>query len=160
MEYIDIYTDGACSQGAFEKWPGGWAIVAIPSNRNQVIISGGAEQTTNNEMELTAFLTALKFADFQSTMLKYDVVNIYTDSAYIHNCLKEKWYIKWRNNGWVNSAKEPVKNKELWEQIIKLVESIKTTLELNILKVKAHADNEYNNLVDRIAVEEKEKHVR
>jgi ribonuclease HI len=159
MNFIEVYTDGACSQGAFMPWPGGYGVLVVEKDKENLIISGGAEQTTNNEMELMAFLTALEhIAYFRKD--KYDYVNIYTDSAYIHNCFKQKWYVKWKLNNWVSSTKEPVKNKHIWEKIINIYESIEWSIKINILKVKAHSNNEYNNLVDIIAVAEKEKHRR
>lgn len=152
---IDIYTDGACAQGAFSPWPGGYAAVAILSDRDNIVVTGSSPDTTNNEMELTAFLKALNIADFQTFMKKYSEVNIYTDSAYIHNCFEQKWYEKWEANNWINASKEPVKNKDLWVEILKLFKQVNRQTKLNICKVKAHADNEYNNLVDRLAVEAK-----
>ena len=152
---IDVYTDGACAQGAFSPWPGGYAAVAVLTDRDNIVVTGSSANTTNNEMELTAFLNGLRIIDFQIFMKKYDEVSIYTDSAYIHNCFKEKWYEKWERNNWITASKEPVKNKQLWVEIIKLVKQINRQSMLNICKVKAHADNEYNNLVDRLAVEAK-----
>lgn len=152
---LEIYTDGACTQGAFMPWPGGYAVVAIPEYRDKIVITGRKDQTTNNEMELTAFLTGLKIADFQTFMKKYEEVNIYTDSAYIHNCFAQKWYEKWQANNWISSSKEPVKNKELWVEILTLYQVVNRQTKLNILKVKAHSDNEYNNLVDELAVKAK-----
>jgi ribonuclease HI len=154
---IDIYTDGACTQGAFMPWPGGYAVYAIFSDRDPVIIDGGKLHTTNNEMELMAFLKALELADFQSFMKKYDVVTIYTDSAYIHNCFEQKWYEKWLKNNWINSSKEEVKNKELWIKILNTANKVKTQTELKIQKVPAHSTNKYNNLVDELAVKAKEE---
>jgi ribonuclease HI len=159
MNYIDIYTDGACSQGAFDKWPGGYAVLVVEKNKENIIISGGLEQTTNNRMELMGFITALEHVgSFRKE--GYDYINIYTDSAYIHNCLNQKWYVKWKLNNWIGSNKEPVKNKDLWEKTIMLMENLDKIIKLNIIKVKAHANNEYNNLVDKIAVGEKEKRGR
>ena len=155
MSIIEIYTDGACTQGAFMPWPGGYAVYAIMPDREPIIVEGGKLHTTNNEMELTAFLKALEVADFQTFMKQYDLVKIYTDSAYIHNCFEQKWYEKWEANNWINSSKEPVKNKELWVEILKLFAQVNRQTKLNICKVKAHANNDYNNLVDRLAVEAK-----
>jgi ribonuclease HI len=157
MNSIEIYTDGACSQGAFMPWPGGYAVVAILSDREPIFIDGNKMHTTNNEMELTAFLKALELVDFQSFMKEYDFVNIYTDSSYIHNCFEQKWYEKWINNNWIASTKEPVKNKELWVKILDLYKKVKVQTKLTILKVSAHKDNEYNNLADQLAVKAKER---
>ena len=157
MENIEIYTDGACTQGAFMPWPGGYAVAAYCTDRAPIVIHGGKIHTTNNEMELTAFLKGLQIADFQTFMKKYDSVKIYTDSAYIHNCFQQKWYVKWLANNWISSSKEEVKNKELWIQILNIYEKVKKQTTLEIIKVTAHADNEYNNYVDKLAVEAKER---
>jgi ribonuclease HI len=157
MSFIEVYTDGACTQGAFMPWPGGYAVVAILSDREPIIIDGNKLHTTNNEMELTAFLKALDLIDFQTFMKQYDNVNIYTDSAYIHNCFEQKWYVKWIDNDWISSSKEPVKNKELWVKILDSYNRVSKQTNLKILKVSAHKDNEYNNLVDSLAVKAKER---
>jgi ribonuclease HI len=156
MEYINIYTDGSCSQGAFNNWPGGYAVVVVPSNRKEILLTGRSDSTTNNEMELTAFLTALNFAQFQTNILEYDYINIHTDSAYIYNCFKDGWYNKWEMNGWLTATKDPVKNKELWIQILKLKRDLEQKLQINIKKVKAHSDDKYNDMADQLAVRAKE----
>lgn len=151
---VEIYTDGACSQGAFMPWPGGWAAMIVFEGRKYAAVFDGKLHTTNNEMELTAFLEGLKF--FEKELAgkgDYQVV-IYTDSAYIHNCFEQKWYEKWIKNDWKTAAKEPVKNQELWIQIFNMVSKIPG---LEIKKVKAHADNFFNNYVDKLAVEAKEQ---
>jgi ribonuclease HI len=160
MRIIEVYTDGACTQGAFMPWPGGYAVYAILSDRDPIIIDGGKLHTTNNEMELTAFLKALELVDFQCFMKKYDAVNIYTDSAYIHNCFEQKWYEKWLKNNWISSSKEEVKNKELWIKILNAFDKVKKQTELKIQKVAAHSTDRYNNLVDELAVKAKEKVVK
>jgi len=160
MRTIEVYTDGACTQGAFMPWPGGYAVYVILTDREPIIIQGGKLHTTNNEMELTAFLKGLEVADFQSFMKEYDAVNIYTDSAYIHNCFQQKWYEKWFKNNWISSSKEEVKNKDLWIKIFNVVDKVKKQTNLQILKVTAHSTNKYNNMVDELAVKAKEKVVK
>ena len=98
-----IYTDGACSGN---PGPGGWGAVIIDNDNNQKNISGNEKKTTNNRMELLAAIMALKKIKINS-----DVV-IYTDSIYVKNGITE-WVIKWKKNGWKNSNKKPVKNKDL-----------------------------------------------
>lgn len=160
MTKIEIYTDGACTQGAFMPWPGGYAVYAILSDREPIIIQGGKLHTTNNEMELTGFLKGLELVDFQSFMKKYEEVNIYTDSAYIYNCFDQKWYEKWFKNNWISSSKEEVKNKELWIKIFNLVDKIKKQTKLQIMKVSAHSTNKHNNTADELAVQAKERVVK
>lgn len=137
MKEITIYTDGACSGN---PGPGGWGAVLIFGN-NQKEISGGAKDTTNNIMEMTAVIEALK-------LLKEPcVVSLYSDSAYVVNAFKEHWIEGWIAKGWVNSKKEPVKNKELWLEMIELTNKHKVTF----IKVKGHSTNELNNRCDFLA---------
>lgn len=137
MKKVIIYTDGACSGN---PGPGGWgAILMYKDNKKE--ISGGSNHTTNNIMEITAVLEALK-------TLKSDCeVEIYSDSAYVVNAFKNNWIKSWKSNGWINSKKEVVKNKELWIELDELVK--KYNAKFN--KVKGHSDNEYNNRCDELA---------
>ena len=137
MEKVVIYTDGACSGN---PGPGGWgAILMFKGNKKE--ISGGNENTTNNIMELTAVIEALK-------LLKYPCqVDLYSDSAYVVNAFKQKWMDNWLKNNWKTSTKEPVKNKELWQSLYDLTQKHK----VNFIKVKGHSDNEFNNRCDEMA---------
>ena len=137
MEKVVIYTDGACSGN---PGPGGWgAILMFKGNKKE--ISGGNENTTNNIMELTAVIEALK-------LLKYPCqVDLYSDSAYVVNAFKQKWMDNWMKNNWKTSTKEPVKNKELWQSLYDLTQKHK----VNFIKVKGHSDNEFNNRCDEMA---------
>jgi len=137
MEEVIIYTDGACSGN---PGPGGWgSILMYKGNKKE--ISGGKEDTTNNVMELTAVIEGLKLLKFPCK------VKLYSDSAYVVNAFVQKWIYGWLKNGWKNSSKEPVKNKELWEELYNLTK----THEVEFIKVKGHADNEYNNRCDELA---------
>ena len=137
MEEITIYTDGACSGN---PGPGGWGAVLM-YKENKKEISGGKLNTTNNEMEITAVIQALK-------NLKYPCnVKLYSDSAYVVNCFNQGWIYNWRKNGWKNASKEPVKNKELWQEMIELLNKHK----YKFVKVKGHSDNELNNRCDILA---------
>ena len=110
MEEVIIYTDGACSGN---PGPGGWGAILM-INENKKEISGGNKNTTNNVMELTAVIEALK-------LLKRPCnVNLYSDSAYVVNAFLQNWILGWIKNGWKNSNKEDVKNKELWQELISL----------------------------------------
>lgn len=137
MEKVIIYTDGACSGN---PGPGGWgAILMYQGNSKE--ISGGCKDTTNNIMELTAVIKALK-------MLKYACeVDLYSDSAYVVNAFKQKWIENWKKNNWKTASKEPVKNKELWQELDNLTQTHKVTFH----KVKGHSDNEFNNRCDELA---------
>ncbi len=137
MENVVIYTDGACSGN---PGPGGWgAILMYKENKKE--ISGGDKNTTNNIMEITAVLQALRLLKFECK------VQIYSDSAYVVNAFKNGWIYNWMKNGWKTANKEPVKNKELW---IELYEFTKKH-EIEFIKVKGHSDNEYNNRCDELA---------
>ena len=136
MKYT-IYTDGACSGN---PGPGGWGAVIFDNDNKQKNISGSEENTTNNRMELSAAIMALKEVN------KNSEITIYTDSTYVKNGITE-WVLKWKENGWKNSNKEPVKNKDLWEKLVNLCEQNT----INWKWVKAHASNKYNNLADELA---------
>ena len=138
MKYT-IYTDGACSGN---PGPGGWGAVILFGKEKQHNISGKVKETTNNRMELTAPIMALK-----KIKSKSDVV-IFTDSTYVKNGITE-WIKKWEKNGWKNANKKPVKNKDLWVELNKATEK-----KLIFWKwVKAHAGNKYNELADKLATE-------
>ena len=140
MEKVTIYTDGACSGN---PGPGGWAAVLI-YNENRKEISGAKKETTNNIMELTAVIEALK-------LLKYPCeVDLYSDSAYVVNGFNQGWIYNWRKNNWRTSSKEPVKNKEIWEELYNLSKIHK----VNFIKVKGHSTNELNNRCDELEREE------
>lgn len=137
MEKVIIYTDGACSGN---PGPGGWAAILMYKDK-QKEISGGMKNTTNNVMELTAVIEGLK-------MLKYDCeVDLYSDSAYVVNAFLQGWIYNWVKKGWKTSGKEPVKNKEIWQELYDLTKIHK----VNFIKVKGHSDNKYNNRCDELA---------
>ncbi len=137
MEEVIIYTDGACSGN---PGPGGWGSILM-YKENIKEISGALKDTTNNVMELTAVIEALKLLKFKCN------VKLYSDSAYVVNAFNQKWIYGWLKNGWKNSNKAPVKNKELWEELY----SLANIHNVEFIKVKGHADNEYNNRCDELA---------
>lgn len=138
---VTIYTDGAChgNPGA-----GGWAAILLQNCKGQIIekiISGASAKTTNNIMELTAVAEAL---DALKTPCR---VQLYSDSAYIVNAFEQDWISRWQANGWKNAQKQPVKNRELWERIIRQC----AIHEVHFHKVKGHAGDPYNERVDALA---------
>ena len=148
MSY-QLYTDGATSKNGTKDAIGGWAYIALKDDK---IIDLKAEQlspATNNICELTAILKGCEFLLPQ--LETFDIIEVYSDSAYCINCVNQHWYGKWRQNGWINSSKQPVKNKEIWEQLIPFFDDPR----FRWIKVKGHADNKWNNLVDRLAVDAK-----
>ena len=138
MKY-KIYTDGACSGN---PGPGGWGAVIFDQENNQVNISGSEKDTTNNRMELLAAIMALKEVQINSN------ITIFTDSLYVKNGITE-WVIKWKSNGWKNTSKKLVKNKDLWLKLDDLCEKNKVIWEW----VKGHSNNKFNNLADELAVQ-------
>lgn len=146
---ILIYTDGACSQNG--TWKGGWATVIIDGD-TKTVLSGSEENTTNNIMEMMAFYAALEYCGRSSIGIEEYI--IHSDSAYILNCFEQKWYVNWRKNGWRNAKKEPVANKELWQEILSCYESLELEgVKIKLVKVKGHSGDKYNEMADQIAVE-------
>lgn len=137
MYEITIYTDGACSGN---PGAGGWGAI-LQCGDFEKRISGGEPQTTNNRMELTAVIRAIK------CILKPGKVSVYTDSAYIVNAVSQGWLRDWQRNAWRTSSNKPVQNQDLWLELIKLMK----TQDITFSKVKGHADNELNNECDRMA---------
>lgn len=136
-EKIIIYTDGACSGN---PGPGGWGAILMYKNVKKEI-SGGMKNTTNNIMEITAVLEALKCLKIESN------VQVYSDSAYVVNAFKQGWIYNWIKKGWKTASGENVKNKELWQELYELTKKHK----VEFIKVKGHSDNEYNNRCDEMA---------
>ncbi len=137
MKKIFIYTDGACSKN---PGPGGWAAV-LKYGKAQKEISGFVPDTTNNRMELTAVIMA-----FEALKEPCEVF-LHTDSSYIHNAFTLGWIDRWQQNGWRNASKDPVENTDLWRQLLDAIKMHQITWK----KVKGHADDEYNNLCDKLA---------
>lgn len=137
MKTVEIYTDGACSGN---PGPGGWAALLIHDD-HQREISGFEPHTTNQRMELRAAVEGLK-------ALKYPCrVKLYSDSAYLINAFRQEWIDAWLANGWLNSQKKPVENRDLWEEIIRLTR----IHQVEWIKVSGHRDNQYNNRCDLLA---------
>ena len=145
MKNVTIYTDGACSGN---PGAGGWGCVLI-YNGVQKSWSGFEKQTTNNKMELTAVIEALK------KLREPCNVDVFTDSAYVSNAFLQNWIGKWQKNGFVGSDKKPVQNLSLWKELLALCQIHKVTFH----KVKGHANNELNNLCDKLATSEIAKNV-
>ena len=143
MKTVKIYTDGACSGN---PGPGGWGAVLIYGESKKEL-SGGEKKTTNNRMELMGVITALESLNMPCN------VQLYTDSQYIVNAVNRGWAEGWRKKGWMRNKKEPAKNPDLWERLLTLLEVHTVTFNW----VKGHADNEYNNRCDELAVAESQK---
>ena len=134
---ITIYTDGACSGN---PGIGGWGAVILEKNKEDIFLNGGHDNTTNNRMELTAAIEALKyFVDKKN-------ITLITDSKYVKDGI-QSWIQNWKKNGWKTAAKKPVKNKELWIELDDLITKHNITWEW----VKGHAGNTYNEKADYLA---------
>lgn len=134
---VYIYTDGACSGN---PGPGGWAAILLCSGKSREI-RGYEPVTTNNRMELMAAIQGLQ------ALTRPCDVHLFTDSAYLCNAINQKWLDKWQRNGWVNSNKQQVSNRDLWNLVLELSSIHKITWH----KVKGHADNQLNNRCDELA---------
>lgn len=137
MKTVEIYTDGACSGNPGK---GGWCAILMYGG-NEKVLSGGDADTTNNRMEVYAAIMGL------AALKEKCAVKLYSDSAYLVNAVTKGWLKGWINNGWRSSDKQPVKNRELWENLSELL----GMHEVEFIKVKGHADNEHNNRCDKIA---------
>ena len=141
MKRVTVYTDGACSGN---PGPGGWGAILIYQGVEKEI-SGGEAATTNNRMELTGVIRAL-------ALLKEPcAVTVYTDSQYISRAVNEGWLKKWKAAGF--TKKGGLKNAELWRELDGLLQ----VHDVSFVWVRGHADNEYNNRCDAMAVREREK---
>ncbi len=140
MKNIILYTDGACSGN---PGIGGWGCILEYKN-NKKEFSGYEENTTNNRMELMAVIKGLK------ALKEPCNVDVYSDSAYVVNAFKEKWLESWQLNNWRTANKKSVKNVDLWQELLNLMQVHKITWN----KVKGHSDNEYNNRCDFLATNE------
>ncbi len=139
MKAVTIHTDGACSGN---PGIGGWAAV-LEYNKTQKSISGAAAHTTNNRMELQAAIEGLKTLTIPCQVI------IFTDSTYLRDGIS-KWVYNWQRNGWRTAGKKPVKNQDLWRELIELSE--KHHIQWNWLK--GHNGNPQNEECDRLAREE------
>ena len=143
MKQVEIFTDGACKGN---PGPGGWgAILRYKGVEKE--ISGGERNTTNNRMELTAVISALRLLKESCT------VTLYTDSQYVCNAVNHGWAKKWKANGWMRNKKEKALNPELWESLLELCDRH----EVSFNWVKGHAGHPENERCDRLAVAEAEK---
>ena len=144
-----LYTDGATTGNGTEGAFGGYAWALIANDKLIREGSAGESPTTNNICELKAMINGCEEA--RNRIEPFDVVLVYSDSAYIINCYKQGWYKAWENNGWVNSKKQPVANQRLWKDLIPFFEDCRFKFE----KVKGHSTDIWNNYVDKKAVEAK-----
>jgi ribonuclease HI len=144
LKTVVIYTDGACSGN---PGPGGWAAI-LSCNGRERELSGGERQTTNNRMELHAVIAALQ------NLREPCVVRLHTDSKYIVQAFNDRWIAAWQRRGWMTTAKKPVANQDLWEQLIELA----SVHEVEWIWVRGHANVVLNERCDRLAVAQRDLH--
>ena len=144
MPAIEVFTDGACSGN---PGAGGWGVI-LRYGEIEKELSGGEENTTNNRMELTAVIEALK------ALKKECDITIYTDSRYVMDGVQE-WMPNWRLNGWkTTNKKSPVKNVELWQ----ILDSLLSKHKIKWVWVKGHNGHPENERVDKLARDEAKKY--
>ena len=138
MKKVRIYTDGACSGN---PGCGGWGAVLVYGEKEKEL-SGAEAETTNNRMELTAVIMALK------ALKEPCDVELTTDSKYVCDAVNKGWVYSWRKNGWRKADKKPALNVDLWEQLLELLEAHS----VSFVWVKGHNGHPYNERCDRLAV--------
>lgn len=141
MKEVTIYTDGACSGN---PGPGGWGAI-LTYNGHEKELSGGEAETTNNRMELLAVISALR------ALKEACKIELYTDSQYIEKAMNEGWLKSWKAKNWKRKGGE-LKNVDLWQELDGLLSLHSITFRW----VKGHADNNYNNRCDALAVAQRD----
>lgn len=144
---LEFYIDGAYSS---KTEMGGWAAICLEDGQIIDEKVGYEPYSTNNRMEIMALLSALENVNTIET--RFTKVKIYTDSAYVERTFNDKWYATWLKNGWRTSDRQPVKNQDLWGRVIALYIKLKEKFDIEIIRVKGHADNKWNIYVDALAV--------
>lgn len=139
MKKVILYTDGACSGN---PGIGGWGAV-LQYKGAEKRISGAEASTTNNRMEMTAVIEGLK------CLKEPCEVEVYSDSAYMVNAFSNGWVYEWEANGFKKMDNKPLMNEELWRELL----SLAAVHKIKFFKVKGHADNEYNNICDKLATD-------
>ncbi|GGK94618.1 ribonuclease HI [Deinococcus radiotolerans] len=142
-ENVELYSDGACDTQAGH---GGWATI-LNYRGKELVLSGHEEGTTNNRMELRGLLEGLK------VLKRPCQVRVVTDSQYLRKAFTDGWILKWQCNGWKTAGGDPVKNQDLWEELIEQAR----THALTFVWVKGHAGHGENERVDELAVQERKK---
>lgn len=136
MKKVEIFTDGACKGN---PGPGGWGAL-LRLGKHEKELSGGEPQTTNNRMEMTAAIRAL------SALIEPCEVELYTDSRYLIDGIT-KWVAGWQKRGWINASKKPVRNEDLWHELI----AAAARHRIHWHWVKGHDGHPENERVDRLA---------
>jgi ribonuclease HI len=143
MKKVELFADGACSGN---PGPGGWGTI-LRFKEAEKELSGGEKDTTNNRMELMGVISGLE------SLKEACIVAVFTDSQYIANAFLKDWLAAWQKNGWKTAAKKPVKNRELWERLLKQANRHK----LSWNWIKGHAGHPENERCDVLAVAARDK---
>ena len=130
MKTIKIYTDGACSGNQNETNTGGWGAI-LEYGSHQKKLFGGESNTTNNRMEMTALLKALEAIHKEN-----QDISVFSDSAYLMSCFRDKWFETWQKNGWRTSKKTDVENRDLWEALLLQIKKHR----ISFYRVKGHVN--------------------
>ncbi len=140
MKNVEIYTDGACSGNPGK---GGWSAILVYKGKEKEL-SGFEAQTTNNRMELTAVIEALKALKEPCSF------KLTTDSKYVCDAINQNWVYSWEANNWRKADKKPALNVDLWEELLALLEEH----EVEFIWVKGHDGHKYNERCDELAVKQ------
>ncbi len=141
MATIFLYTDGACSGNQNKENIGGWgALLEYKHHKREIF--GGEFNTSNNRMEMTALIKALEAINKANQKIE-----VYSDSSYLVECFRKKWYLKWQSNGWQSSKKTDVENRDLWERLFVLVQRH----QVSFFRVKGHVNlNNKNTNIEKL----------
>jgi len=141
---LRIYTDGGCSGNQSDENLGGWGAI-LEFGGVQKELYGSEANTTNNRMEMTALLEA-----FRAIKKENQMIHVFSDSSYLMDCFRKKWYVNWRKNGWKNSQKKPVENQDLWQELLPYIEKH----DISFYRVKGHVNlnsksTDFNKLYEK-----------
>ena len=131
---LRIYTDGACSGNQNDENIGGWGAI-LEYGQHQKELCGGEVNTTNNRMEMTGLLQALR-----ARKKPGQTIEVFCDSSYLMDCFRQKWYERWVKNGWMTSSKKPVENRELWEALLPFLDEH----DISFYRVKGHVNVDWH----------------
>jgi ribonuclease HI len=145
MKQVDVFTDGACKGN---PGPGGWGTLLRMGQHEKELV-GGEPTTTNNRMEMTAVIKGL------TALIEPCAVTIHTDSRYVIDGMT-KWIAGWKKRGWVNASKQPVKNADLWHDLIEAAQRH----QIEWVWIKGHSGHPENERCDRLASDEADRQAR
>ena len=146
---IKIYCDGATANNGMINARGGYGVVLVHNNEEHHVYGRVSGDATNQICEIWAAIVGINtaLANFSKELKEDRRIEVYSDSAYVVNCINDQWYKKWQVNGWKNSQRQPVANQPLWEKLINLL----PYADLTFIKVKGHTGNIYNEKADELA---------